>query len=55
MDGFPREKCLLPAYNNTAMRKRDIQEELIPNVGRIQGDLRRRLLRLIEDAEDREE
>jgi hypothetical protein len=48
--GFPREKCLTPAYNNTALRKKAIEEELIREVGRVQGDLRRRLLRLIEDA-----
>ncbi len=50
--GFPREKCFVPAYNNTAMRRQEIQEELLQNVGRIQGSLRRRLELLIEEAED---
>src|SRR6266850_802528 len=48
-DGFPKEDCLTPAYNNTAFRKKEIQDEMISELARLQGELRKGIRRLLED------
>lgn len=50
--GWPKGEAYLPAVNNLAARKVAIQEELVAEVGRLQGLLRRRLHLLIEEIED---
>ncbi len=51
--GWNTEDTYLPAVNNLAVRKREIQGELVNAVERLQEELKRRLLRLVEEREDR--
>jgi hypothetical protein len=52
MCGFTKEQAYLPAVNNLGMRKLAIQGELLAELGRLQGVMRRKLERLAEDEED---
>src|SRR5439155_67683 len=51
-DGFDKVAAYLPAVNNLAMRKKGIQDELIAEVGRLQGELRRKLEWLAKDEQE---
>ena len=50
--GWPKEKTYLPASNNLGIRKRELQDELLNGIRRIQKEARERLARLAEDFRD---
>lgn len=52
MDGMPPALAEVAAMNNLAVRLRDLDDELAAELGRLQGNLRRKLARLAEDLED---
>lgn len=52
MDGLAPRLAEIAAKNNLALRLRDLDEELVTELGRLQGELRRRLKRLLEELKD---
>ena len=42
-------EAYLPAVNNLAVRRVALQNELLTELGRLQGEMRRKLSRLTED------
>jgi hypothetical protein len=52
IDGMSPRLAEIAAKNNLAVRLRDLDDELLTELGRLQGELRRKLVRLLEDLED---
>jgi hypothetical protein len=52
MDGLSPRLAEIAATNNLAVRLRDLDNELLAELGRLQGHLRRRLALLLEELED---
>jgi hypothetical protein len=52
LDGLSPRLAETAARNNLAVRLRELDEELVAELGRLQGELRRKLARLLEDLED---
>ena len=52
MDGLAPRLAEIAATNNLALRLRDLDDELLAELGRLQEQLRRRLTLLLEELED---
>ena len=52
MCGWDKVEAYLPAVNNLAVRRVALQDELFAELGRLQGELRRKMQRLAEELED---